>query len=75
MVVPLLLLGEGGSIWAVMAGTMRTVSDVLPLGRLVGGLRQSWLGTTADPHTLWWPLLVAAVAVGIAIVTARRRAG
>ncbi len=73
--VPMLLLGGGGPPRAVMTGAMRTVSDVLPLSHLVGGLRQSWLGTTADPHTLWWPLLVAAAAVGVAVVAARRRAG
>ena len=73
--VPMFLLGGGGPPRAVMTRAMRTVSDVLPLSHLVGGLRQSWLGTTDDPHTLWWPLLVAAAAVGVAVVAARRRAG
>jgi ABC-2 type transport system permease protein len=73
--VPMLLLGGGGPPRAVMTSAMRTLSDALPLSHLVGGLRQAWLGTTADPHTLWWPLLVAAVAVAVAVVTARRRAG
>ncbi len=73
--VPMLLLGGGGPPRAVMTGAMRTISDVLPLSHLVGGLRQSWLGSTNDPHSLWWPLLVAAVFVGLAVVTARRRVG
>jgi hypothetical protein len=57
-----LLLGGGGPPRDVMTGAMHTLSDVLPLSHVIGGLRQSWLGTTDDPHTLWWPLLVAAVA-------------
>ncbi|MEA2827029.1 MAG: type transport system permease protein [Actinomycetota bacterium] len=73
--VPMLLLGGGGPPRAVMTGAMRRLSDALPLSHLVGGLRQAWLGRTTDPHTLWWPLVVAAVAVGVAVVTARRRAG
>jgi hypothetical protein len=46
----------------------------VPLSHAIGGLRQAWLGTTADPHTLWWPLLVAAGAVVVAVWTDRRRA-
>jgi ABC-2 type transport system permease protein len=72
--VPMLLLGGGGPPRAVMTSAMRSVSDVLPLSHIVGGLRQSWLGTTADPHSLWWPLVVAALAVGCALYTAHRRA-
>lgn len=73
--VPMFLLGGGGPPRAVMTSAMQSVSDVLPLSHVVGGLRQAWLGTTDDPHTLWWPLLVAVVAVGVAVVAARRRAG
>lgn len=71
--VPMFLLGGGGPPRAVMTAPMRAVSDVLPLTHLVGGLRQSWLGTTDDPHVLWWPLLVAASAVVVALVVAVRR--
>jgi len=73
--VPMFLLGGGGPPRAVMTPTMRTVSDALPLSHVIGGLRQAWLGTTDDPHLLWWPLLVAAIAVLIALQNARRRAG
>jgi MYXO-CTERM domain-containing protein len=41
---------------------------------VVGGLRQSWLGTTDDPHALWWPVLTAVVAALVALRVARRRA-
>ncbi|MGH9265374.1 MAG: ABC transporter permease, partial [Acidimicrobiales bacterium] len=73
--VPMFLLGGGGPPRAVMTSAMQTLSDVLPLSHLVGGLRLSWLGATDDPHVLWWPLAVAAMAVAVAVVTARRRAG
>jgi ABC-type polysaccharide/polyol phosphate export permease len=46
---------------------MRHISDVLPLSHLIGGLRQSWLGSTQDPHTLGYPALVAVVFVALAI--------
>ncbi len=73
--VPMFLLGGGGPPRAVMTSTMQTISDVLPLSHVVGGLRHAWLGSTDDPHALWWPLLVAAVAVGVAVRTSRRQAG
>ena len=73
--VPMFLLGGGGPPRAVMTSAMQTLSDVLPLSHLVGGLRLSWLGTTDDPHLLWWPLAVAALAVVVALVAARRRVG
>jgi ABC-2 type transport system permease protein len=73
--VPMFLLGGGGPPRDVMSGAMQTVSDILPLSHVVGGLRESWLGTTDDPHALWWPLLVSAVCVTAAAVAARRRAG
>lgn len=73
MFVPMFLLGGGGPPRAVMTSAMQTVSDVLPLSHVVGGLRQSWLGTTEDPHTLWWPLLVTVIALAVAVMTARRR--
>jgi len=71
--VPMFLLGGGGPPREVMSGAMRTVSDVIPLTHVVGGLRESWLGQTDDPHTLWWPLLVAALAVAASVQVARRR--
>jgi ABC-type polysaccharide/polyol phosphate export permease len=58
-----------------MTGAMSTLSDVLPLSHVVGGLRLAWLGQTDDPHLLWWPLTVAAIAVAVAVASARRRAG
>jgi len=73
--VPMFLLGGGGPPRAVMTSTMVTLSDALPLSHVIGGLRQSWLGSTDDPHSLWWPLLVATLAVLSAVRTARRRAG
>ncbi len=73
--VPLFLLGGGGPPRAVMTSAMQTLSDVIPLSHLVGGLRLAWLGKTDDPHALWWPLTVAALAVVAAVLTARRRAG
>lgn len=73
--VPMFLLGGGGPPRAVMTSAMHSLSDALPLSHLVGGLRLAWLGTTDDPHALWWPLAVAAVAVAVAVLAARRRAG
>lgn len=73
--VPMFLLGGGGPPRAVMTPAMRTVSDALPLSHVVGGLRQSWLGTTDDPYALWWPALVALGSVLLAVRLARRRAG
>jgi len=72
--VPMFLLGGGGPPRAVMTSAMQTISDVLPLSHVIGGLRLAWLGSTDDPHALWWPLLVAAVAVAVAVRTAHRRA-
>ena len=73
--VPMFLLGGGGPPRDVMTGPMRTLSDVMPLSHLVGGLRHSWLGTTGDPHAVWWPALVALVAGVVAVRSARRRVG
>lgn len=72
--VPMLLLGGGGPPRAVMTPAMQSISDVLPLSHVVGGLRHSWLGATDDPHVLWWPVLVTAVALAVSVVSARRRA-
>ena len=73
--VPMFLLGGGGPPREVMTGAMQTVSDVLPLSHIIGGLRLSWLGATDDPHALWWPALVAVVAVFVAVRTMRRHVG
>jgi ABC-2 type transport system permease protein len=70
--VPMFLLGGGGPPREVMTGAMQTVSDPLPLSHIIGGLRLSWLGSTDDPHALWWPALVATVAVFVAVRTMRR---
>jgi ABC-2 type transport system permease protein len=70
--VPMFLLGGGGPPREVMTGAMQTVSDVLPLSHIIGGLRLSWLGATDDPHALWWPALVAVIAVVVAVRTMRR---
>ena len=72
--VPMFLLGRGGPPRQVMTGVMSTLSDALPLSHVVGGLRLAWLGKTDDPHTLWWPLLVSALCVTIAVLSARRNA-
>ena len=48
--VPMFLLGGGGPPREVMTGPMQTLSDVLPLTHVVGGIRQAWLGPTDDPH-------------------------
>jgi ABC-2 type transport system permease protein len=72
--VPMFLLGGGGPPRDVMTGPMQTVSDVLPLSHIIGGLRQSWLGRTDDPHLLWWPVTVAVLAVLAAWWNVRRRA-
>ncbi len=71
--VPMLLLGGGGPPRQVMSGPMLALSDALPLTHVVGGLRQSWLGQTDDPHLLWYPTAVAVVAVVVSVAVARRR--
>ena len=70
--VPMFLLGGGGPPRDVMTGPMQTLSDILPLSHLVGGLRLSWLGATDDPHALWLPAVVAVVATIAAVRTTRR---
>jgi hypothetical protein len=67
------LLGGGGPPRDVMTGPMQTISDVLPLSHVIGGLRGAWLGSTGDPHALWWPVAVAAIALTFAIRSTRRR--
>lgn len=57
-----------------MTGAMSSISTVLPLSHIIGGIRLDWLGRTDDPHTLWWPLLVAMAAVATAVWAERRRA-
>ena len=71
--VPMFLLGGGGPPRDVMTGPMQTLSDVLPLSHLVGGLRLSWLGATDDPHVLLWPVAVTLVAVALAVRASRHR--
>jgi hypothetical protein len=44
------------------------------LSHIVGGLRLAWLGSTDDPHNLWWPFLVSGACVAIAVLSARRNA-
>jgi len=72
--VPMFLLGGGGPPRQVMTGVMSSLSDALPLSHVVGGLRLAWLGQTDDPHTIWWPFLVAGVCVAIAMASTRRNA-
>jgi ABC-2 type transport system permease protein len=71
--VPMFLLGGGGPPRDVMTGPMQTLSDILPLSHVVGGLRLSWLGATDDPHSLWWPVLITVVAGVVALGISRRR--
>jgi ABC-2 type transport system permease protein len=73
--VPMFLLGGGGPPRKVMTGVMHHISDVLPLSHIIGGLRQSWLGTTQDPHTLWYPAAIAVIFVALAIRKAGRVEG
>jgi len=70
--VPAFLLGGGGPPTAVMTGPMQTISEALPLTHVIGGIRQGWFGETDDPHQLWWPLVVAAVSITVALRGARR---
>ncbi len=72
--ISMFLLGGGGPPQDVMTSPMQRISEVLPLTHIIGGLRLSWLGDTDDPHALWWPVLVAVVALLFAVRTARRRA-
>lgn len=53
---------------------MRAMSDALPLTHIVGGLRHAWLGTTDGSSSLWWPALLATIAVLVAVRTAKRGA-
>ena len=71
--IPMFLLGGGGPPRQVMSGPMGTISDVIPLSHVVGSLRLAWLGQTDDPHLLWYPLAVAAIAVAVAVGITRRR--
>jgi ABC-2 type transport system permease protein len=71
--IPMFLLGGGGPPRDVMTGPMQTISDVLPLSHVIGGLRMSWLGATDDPQALWWPVVVATMAVLLAVRVSRRR--
>ena len=70
--VPMFLLGGGGPPREVMTGPMQTISEALPLTHVVGGMRESWLGSTDDPHFLPWPVLVAVVMTALAVHAARR---
>jgi ABC-2 type transport system permease protein len=70
--VPMFLLGGGGPPRDVMTGPMQTISEALPLTHVVGGMRESWLGSTDDPHFLPWPMLVTVVATALAVHAARR---
>lgn len=70
--VPTFLLGGGGPPNAVMSDPMRAIAEVLPLSHVVGGMRLAWLGATDDPHAIWVPVLVGAVAVVVAVRALRR---
>jgi ABC-type polysaccharide/polyol phosphate export permease len=52
---------------------MQALSDALPLSHVIGGLRDSWLGTTDDPRALWWTALVSLAAALFAVRAARKR--
>jgi hypothetical protein len=55
-----------------MTGPMQTFSEALPPAHVIGGIRQGWFGETDDPHQLWWPLVVAAFSIAIALRRGRR---
>ena len=71
--VPMFLLGGGGPPRGAMTPAMAKVADVLPLTHVTGGLRQAWLGSTTEPHSIWWPVLVTAAALVLSVLAARRR--
>lgn len=71
--VPAFLLGGGGPPNQVMSGPMQAIAEILPLSHVVGGIRLAWLGATDDPHVLWWPILVGAVASFVAVRSLHRR--
>lgn len=72
--LPALLLGGGGPPRDVMSSAMRAVGDVIPLSHITAGLRRDWLGATDGVHAAWWPLVVAASSLTLAVWLTRRRA-
>lgn len=71
---PMWLLGAGGPPRAVMPEAMRHIADVLPLGRIAGAVRESWLGTGRPSDDL----LVVSVwllATGLLLVAVAKRNG
>jgi len=72
MFIPAFLLGGGGPPRAVMTEVMQRIHDVLPLSHVTGGLRHAWLGTSGEPHQMWWPLAVTAACTAIAMRRIRR---
>jgi hypothetical protein len=46
------LLAGGGPPREVMTGAIQTISNVLPLTHVIGGMCMSWLGSTDE--ALWW---------------------
>jgi hypothetical protein len=68
-----MFLLAGGPPREVMTGAIQTISNVLPRTHVIGGMCMSWLGSTDE--ALWWPVLVAALAVVVVVaVRSMRRA-
>lgn len=67
---PMFILGGGGPPAGVMPKRMSDIANVLPLGRLTEGLRQSWLYDQAPTAAViwllgWWALAIVLVAAAV----------
>jgi ABC-2 type transport system permease protein len=63
---PMWLLSGAGPPRGVMTQTMRQLSDVLPLTRVVAAIQEPWLGTGSNVAELVWLSALFAVAVALA---------
>jgi ABC-2 type transport system permease protein len=63
---PMWLLSGAGPPRGVMTQTMRQLSDVLPLTRVVAAIQEPWLGTGSNVSELVWLSALFAVAVALA---------
>jgi ABC-2 type transport system permease protein len=62
---PMWLLSGAGPPRGVMTQTMRQLSDVLPLTRVVAAIQEPWLGTGSNVAELVWLSALFAVAVAL----------
>jgi ABC-2 type transport system permease protein len=63
---PMWLLSGAGPPRGVMTQTMRQLSDVLPLTRVVAAIQEPWLGTGSNVAELVWLSALFAVAAALA---------